>query len=318
MSSWSEWIYLGIGLGLGAGGRWLFSKSKLETWQPIAVRQEVSSPVAQENNQNLLALKAKLKQTEIAYQLAHEISQFKGGFLVRTSHELRSPLSSLIGIHQLILSDLCDDPAEERMFVAQAHSSALKLMNLIDEILAVSRLEHGTSQLEIQPLQLATVLTEVYEVSHLIALDRNIQLKVSLPTAELYILADPRWLQQVLLNLLSACLTQMKEGNILISCQTTPAYEQAQILLDVQLPASAWAEPVDLIQSEQLLTESVFKNSAASPGINLLLAQTLLELMQGRLEIVSCLSAVDDPYTRLQLTIPLVIPEVASLEQEEN
>ena len=81
-------------------------------------------------NDEIEALKEELKQTELALQMAAQMSQFKGGFLARTSHELRSPLSSLIGLHQLIVSDLCDDPEEEREFVAQAYQYALKLMGL--------------------------------------------------------------------------------------------------------------------------------------------------------------------------------------------
>ena len=180
--SWSNWIYLAIGLGLGVSSHWLFSRFKqlgsqgalidlpegqLTTALNSSLNKDISS--AQKDDEDISTLRAKLKQTQIAYNLAREMSQFKAGFLARTTHELRSPLSSLISLHQLILSDLCDNPDEERVFVAQAHSSALKLMSLIDEILEVSRLEHGTIKLEIQPLELATVLTKVYNLTHLIA-----------------------------------------------------------------------------------------------------------------------------------------------------
>jgi signal transduction histidine kinase len=82
--------------------------------------------------------------------MAKEMSQFKAGFLARTSHELRSPLSSLIGLHQLILADLCDSPEEAREFVAQANASALKMVKLLDEVIAVSKTEHGTNRLELR------------------------------------------------------------------------------------------------------------------------------------------------------------------------
>jgi len=82
-------------------------------------------------------------------------------------------------VHQLILSDLCDR-AEERKFLAQAHESALKLVKLMDEILNVARTEHATNHLEIQPLQLAQVLQEVYDLTHLLAANSNFPLQVSL------------------------------------------------------------------------------------------------------------------------------------------
>lgn len=333
---WSNWIYLAIGLGLGVGSRSLFARSNQKSEHPhqdsITTPNPIENPTATTQE---VSLTQKLKQTEIAYQLVQQMSQFKAGFLARTSHELRSPLNSLIGLHQIILSDLCDDPAEERAFVAQANSSALKLINLIDQILEVSRVEHGNSKLEIQPLQLATVLAEVYNLTHLLAANRNIHLHLLPPKAEIYVLADPRWLRQVLLNLLDTCFTQIESGTISISTQSISASElesptfhdqastsgdqaepghqkyhspYAQILLDVNPSIATWSEPSELSQTAQS-NESVLKNTAPSFGMNLLMTQTILELMQSRLEIVNPHQADTDSFTRLQLTIPLIIPE---------
>lgn len=324
--SWSNWIYLVIGIGLGVGSRWLFGKSEdrnqLEGLGGLEDNSQFPNHVAAATTQATspeVGLAEKLKQTEIAYQLAQQMSQFKAGFLVRTSHELRSPLNSMIGLHQIILSDLCDDPAEERTFIAEANSSALKLIDLIDQILEVSRLEHGNSKLEIQPLQLAVVLAEVYNSIILIAANRNIRLHLSPPDSEIYLLADPRWLRQVLLNLLDTCLTYMEEGSISISTSFTSASDQAQVWLDVNLPPTIWSEPVDLSQTAK--SKSVLKNTAPSFGMTLLLTGTLLELMQSRLEIVPFPIAADaDFQTRVQLTIPLMIPEseTTSVSPEGN
>jgi signal transduction histidine kinase len=320
--SWINWVYLGVGLGLGAGSGWLFARSKQPTVSLLAPQEaEQDVPVLQQ-----------LKQTQLAYQLAHQMSQFKAGFLARTSHELRSPLNSLIGVHQLILSDLCDDPGEERQFVAQAYASALKLMKLMDEILDVARTEHATNHLEIQPLQLAHVLQKVYNLTHLLAANSNFPLQVSLPDPEIYILADPHWLQQVLVNLLDTCISQMNQGSICVSTQLTAAPESVHIWLDVQLPAHTWSDPVDLMEYgnkatdysdcflplEHTLKQPVNKYAAPSPGLKLLLSQTLLELMQGRLELLPVPTDADESHSRLQITIPLVIPETASLGQEGN
>lgn len=321
MMSWSNWIYLGVGVGLGLGSRWLFESKQALSPAPLG-NLEVKSqneqliPPTKDANQDVPALLQQLKQTQLAYQLAHEMSQFKAGFLVRVSHELRSPLNSLIGLHQLILADLCDDPAEEREFVAQAHESARKLINLIDEILSVARIEHSTNQLEIQPLELALILQEVYNLTHLLAANSNFTIELSPPEPEIYILADPRWLRQILVNLVDTCITQMDEGSIYVSAQHTPKDALVHIWLDVPLPVSAWSEPIDLIESKPEISEPIKEHIAPSLGMTLLLNQTLLEVMKGRLEILSLSTdAVESNFTRIQLTIPLMIPETASLEQ---
>ncbi len=322
--SWINWVYLGVGLALGVGSRWLFGRRSDYSAAQLACRSKepVSSTVTPEINSSQAAKQdvpalLELKQTQLAYQLLHQTSQFKAGFLVRTSHELRSPLNSLIGLHQLILADLCDNPAEERQFVAQAHDLALKLVKLMDTILDVARIEYATNLLEIQPLQLAYVLQEVYDLTHLLAANNNFRLQLTHPEPEIYILSDPRWLRQVLVNLVDTCISQMESGSICVSAQPIPATELVYIWLDVPLSVSAWSERVDLIEFEHTLNEAVKENPAPSCGLTLLLNQTLLELIQGRLEIFPYPTDADEAhFTRIQLAIPLLTPETAFLEQE--
>ncbi|MBW4666661.1 MAG: hypothetical protein KME60_04265 [Cyanomargarita calcarea GSE-NOS-MK-12-04C] len=150
-----NWVYLVAGIALGMGFRSLFARLK------VSSNSSVASVV---DKQDMSTLEQQIKQTQLAYDMAQEMGQFKAGFLARTTHELRSPISQLISLHQLILSDLCENPAEEREFIAQAHNSANKLMKLIDEILKIARIEHGTNKLDIQPLQLAQQLQEIYQL----------------------------------------------------------------------------------------------------------------------------------------------------------
>ncbi|MEO1432917.1 MAG: histidine kinase dimerization/phospho-acceptor domain-containing protein, partial [Cyanobacteria bacterium J06633_8] len=125
---WNNWVYFGSGLGLGIIiCRVLLNKN-------ISNKLFVSEP-ERENKQNISDLSQRMREVELAYHMAREMSQFKAGFLARTTHVLRSPLNGLIGLHQLILSDLCENPEEEREFIGQAHERALQLLNIIDEIL---------------------------------------------------------------------------------------------------------------------------------------------------------------------------------------
>ncbi|HAA29801.1 MAG TPA: histidine kinase, partial [Cyanobacteria bacterium UBA8553] len=163
-------IYLVVGVGLGLLGS-RFIRSTKEPKEPVvstSINQpeepmvSTSSEPQGTDQENLQPLKEELKQTQLAYQMAQQISQFKGGFLARTSHELRSPLSSLIGMHQLILNDLCDSPEEEREFVAQANNSAKKMVKLLDELIAVAKMEHGKTRLETRSLPLTKVFEDVH------------------------------------------------------------------------------------------------------------------------------------------------------------
>lgn len=306
--NWSDLVYLGVGLVLGTGLRWLSARSANAT--------DISSlVVSKEQPREDTQILQKVKEMQLAYQMAQEMGQFKAGFLARTTHELRSPLNSVIGLHQLILSDLCEDPAEEREFIAQAHERSLKLLHLIDEILNVARTEHGTNKLDIQPLPLAEVLQEVNKLTYLLAANRNFPLRVMLPEPEVYVLADHRWLRQVLVNLVDTAINQMEEGSICISSSLSPTNNVVHIWLDLPTHALPSSESIDLIKNENKSSEITENTAVFSPGMRLLVNQTLLEVMGGKLEIVSSGTAHEstEELTRLQVSIPLMTPEVGLL-----
>ncbi len=298
--NWSNWIYLGAGIALGMVFRQLFVRSSNVS--------SSSSPVAPLDQQDMPPISQQLQQTQLAYEMAREMSQFKTGFLARTTHELRSPLNGLIGLQQLILSDLCEDPAEEREFIAQAHERTLKLLKLMDEILNVARTEHGTNKLDIQPRSLAQILEEVYKLTYMLAANRNFPLQLLPADPEIYVLADYLWLRQILLSLIDIAITQMEEGSIYISSSTLPTNNFVNIWLDLPTHAMPWSEPIDLLKSEDQPSQIDQKNAALSPGMRLLINQTLVEVMGGKLEILP-LTIVKEPpqqLTRLQISIPLV------------
>ncbi|MBE9206687.1 HAMP domain-containing histidine kinase [Nostoc sp. LEGE 06077] len=296
--NWSNWAYLGAGIILGISFRWLFSKS--------ANTNANLSPVVTEEQESVPKLRQEVKQTQLAYQMAQEMSQFKAGFLARTTHELRSPLNSVISLHQLILSDLCENLEEEREFVAQAHEKALKLLQLMDEILSISRIEYGTNKLDIQPRCLDTVFQEVKDLTYMLAANRNFPLQMSPVDPEIYVLADHRWLRQVLVNLVDTAITQMQEGSICVSATVAPNTNTAHIYLDVPANALPESEPIDFIKHNYQPPQTQDEKAILSPGMKLLLNQTLLEVMGAKLEILpnSTASASTEALTRIQISLP--------------
>jgi K+-sensing histidine kinase KdpD len=305
-----NWVYLGAGLAIGIGVRGFFAQAKVTSSSStvLSVDKQQATPI----------LLQQMKQTQLAYHMAQEISQFKAGFLARTTHVLRSPLNGLIGLHQLILSNLCENPEEEREFIAQAHERALKLLKLIDEILSVARVEHGTNKLHIQPLNLSELLQEVHDLTYMLAENRNFPFRVLPPDPETYILADPNWLRQVLITLVESSIAKMEEGSICISTHVAHTSGCIDIWLDIPTHATPLSEPIDLMISKNN-SPAEDENDILLPGMKLLLNQTLLEVMAGKLEIVPFPASEEQAsdVTRLQVSIPLLIPEVEHL-QEEN
>ncbi|MBW4517273.1 MAG: HAMP domain-containing histidine kinase [Timaviella obliquedivisa GSE-PSE-MK23-08B] len=267
--------------------------------------------------QELQALKAELQRSRLAYQMAMEMAQFKAGFLARASHELRSPINSVISLHQLILADLADSPAEEREFISQSYGAAEKMLDVLDQLIHISKTAHGTEQLHLQPVSVHSILVEVKNLTHLQAQNRNLRLAIALPNPEIYVLADPGWFQQVLVSLVDLPIRLMQEGTIRVTTEEVLASQEIRICIEDDRPKSFWSEPLDLLQLLQAKQNNPSQNNHSnhsestllpSPGFTLLMNQTLMELMGGRLEVLAVPSA-DSNVTRIQCSIPWVAGE---------
>ncbi|MBE9178088.1 HAMP domain-containing histidine kinase [Oculatella sp. LEGE 06141] len=336
--SWTNFAFLGIGLLVGLSiGWWLWRFRLGLTPQPHGSATASATTVLSDDSE-MLALRSQLQHAQVTRQLADEMGQFKAGFLARTSHELRSPLNSVISLHQLILSDLCDNPAEERDFVAKAHAAALKMLSLLDELISVSKTAHGSRRLEIQPVQLKALLADVHRLIHLQAKNRSLRLEIEFPEPDLHVMADPRWLRQVLVSLLDTPIALMYEGTIRLTLHPEPATNQIHIWIEDERPSTAWHEAIDLMTStpnqsdrsieallleKERLPDATYSelpedSTSLNPGLGLLLNQMVMEMMQGRLELLatpckqpaakassSAIATADAEITRIQCTLPL-------------
>ncbi|MGB3612570.1 MAG: HAMP domain-containing sensor histidine kinase [Elainellaceae cyanobacterium] len=252
------------------------------------------------------------QQWQLAYHLAAEMAQLKAGFLARTSHELRSPLNSVISLHQLILSDLCDSPEEEREFVSQSYDAAQKLLKLIDQITDLSKLEQGNASLSVTQVDLNELLLEVEQVVQIQAQNRNIRLTIEHPDDPVFVQSDRQRLLQVLIHLLTAPISLMDGGYIHLTVQIEDDYVTIQVA--DQRPATAWSESTTLLDSPPT---SAALNTAASEtlsGLTIMLCQQLMARMDGELVLrqvptddAETIANADQTWTKIDCRMPLAV-----------
>ncbi len=184
----------------------------------------------------------------LAYYRAIAWGQFQGGFLARTAHELRSPLSRTISLHQMILEDLCDDIAEEHQFVAQANTAALQLLDHLDFLTRLSRIEGGSQAPRCQALPLAPVFQSLQELTHLQAQNRSLRLEIIPPAPAVTVWADGDWLLQILVLLVEGAIATSPRGAIHLEVTggepTRP--NPCTLWLWDNRPADSWQEPACL------------------------------------------------------------------------
>ncbi|MEM1172562.1 MAG: HAMP domain-containing sensor histidine kinase [Cyanobacteria bacterium P01_H01_bin.35] len=302
----NDFIFLVLGFGFGLIASRLWSRQESQNLSMSSV--ESSPEESNSDSEQLENILEELKHTQLAYQMASEMSKFKAGFLARTAHELRSPINSMIGGLQLVISDLADDPEEEREFVNQAYNSALKTLGLMDEIIYVAKTEHGTERVNIESLQLSQVFEAVENLTYMQAANRSIRLQISPPEEDVYVLADESRLKQVLVSLIDTAIAQMDQGSVNVSVH--PGWESGYVYIwiDDQRPVSAWSESWDLLKHN--IEEKAEKNMTAdfqlSPGMRLLMNQNLLGMMNGRLEVLATPSDGEESnFNRTQCSIPI-------------
>ncbi len=318
------WLMVGIGLGWAIAQRF---SGKVQSSSPLGKEPAIVNP-----NQ-ALDKGDSVRQLELAYYNLAEIAHYKSGFLARSSHELRSPLSGLIGMHQLVLEHLCDSSEEERDCIKQANASALKMVDVLDNIIDAAKLEHGTLQAQIQPVQLAPLLQKVYRLTHLQAQNRTIRLHVAAPDPEVYVLADPQRLQQALVRLIDTTISELKDGEIHLSLQASSSEQTVCLAIDQPVALETWSDPIGWMQQNPAWKEVIYgmglpeKRVIAelaqvpfpSPGFSLLLAQILLQSMQGKLQVIPLpdqegSQGVENataivPQTRIECILPQLILE---------
>lgn len=258
----------------------------------------------------LETLKKELEATKLAYEMTTQISYLKSGYLAKTAHELRSPLSSLMGLHQLILGDLCEDPQEEREFLQQGFESAKKLVEIIDRIVTVSKIDYGMIPLNLETVCLNNIIEEVHELTEIQAKNYSYKITVKQPETNLFIQGDKNRFVQALMALVDTSLNLMEKGTIIITSQVNEREKTAQVFIDVPCSLRQWEKQQEDLQTSDLTLTSLKEwnnNLQLSPGMTLTLSQTLLEKMGGNLTIVD-ISPENEPetVTRLQCLLPLI------------
>jgi CheY-like chemotaxis protein len=150
---------------------------------------------------------------EQARRLAQEASESKGRFLATLGHEVRTPMTGLLGMNALLLAS--ELSPEQRRQAEAVRRSAQMMLRLVNEALDVARVEAGRLELLPQPVDLGQLLAEVIELQQPVAQSKGLQLSLRLPSeAAQRVRVDALRLQQILLNLLGNAIKFTRAGSV--------------------------------------------------------------------------------------------------------
>ncbi len=219
-----------------------------------------------------------------AQQAAEAATQAKSRFLANMSHEIRTPMNAILGMTHLALMD--EMPARARNYVDKAHRAAGNLLQILNDILDVSKIESGKLTLEETEFQLEHVISQMAEVLGVRAEEKRLELlftaEPDIPTA---LIGDPMRLGQVLINLGTNAIKFTAKGEVIIGCEVKGRGTDQVTLHFWVKDTGIGMNPEQLAQLFQPFTQA--DNSTTrqygGTGLGLAICRQLVQLMQGEI-----------------------------------
>jgi len=142
-------------------------------------------------------------------------SQFKTDFMASMSHELRTPLNSVIGFTDVMLERISGELNEEQeKYLTNVKSSALHLLDLINDVLDISKIESGKIELRIEDVNLSQIINQINTMIKPIYEKKNLKFEVPKFDKKKIIQVDRLRFKEILFNLLSNAVKYTKEGKV--------------------------------------------------------------------------------------------------------
>ncbi|EIJ44264.1 PAS domain S-box [Beggiatoa alba B18LD] len=219
---------------------------------------------------------------------AEAANRAKSAFLANMSHELRTPMNAILGFSQLMQRDAHITPSlQENLEII--NRSGEHLLALINDVLAMSKIEAGRMMLNEQNFDLYHLLNGLHDLFHLQATNKNLNLIFQRPdTLPHYVRTDENKLRQVLINLLGNAIKFTNTGNIsLIITHTKPEADKVRLFFKVKDTGLGIAQH-ELSQLFKAFGQTTTGQQAQEgTGLGLRISQEFVRLMGGEITVES-------------------------------
>jgi len=284
--------------------------------------QDVGKIVYQDEEKKLVAgivteiterkrIEAQLKEAKLQAELAN---QYKNQFLANVSHEIRTPVSGMVGFASLLRKEDLDAETK-KLYIDIIESSSKQLLNLINDIIDVSRIEAGELKINKEPCELHKILKETETMFEQLKHARgkeNVQIRLNLPEKdkELFIVIDPDRLKQILINLIGNALKFTEKGGV----------DFGYIIENDYLKFYVSDSGIGMTDEDLKVVFERFKRSEQAhkkyegTGLGLAITKGILDLLGGSISVES----KEGKGSRFTFRIPYVPAEARDLKAEKE
>ncbi len=227
-----------------------------------------------------------------------EVNQLKDEFLTNTSHELRTPLNSIIGFLTLLSDGYYESEEEMHLFTKNALESSRHLLNVINDILDISKIEAGTMDTNIEKVYAGDLLEEIQSLFEMQAEQKGLVLVCSARKSPLFAAADLQKIKQVLINLVGNAIKFTPEGTVTLTAEPL----RSDILFEVtDTGIGIPVDKLDKVFQKFIQVDGSATRRYGGTGLGLAISKHLVEMMGGKISIRS-----DGPGTgtTIRVTVP--------------
>ncbi|MFH1196859.1 MAG: response regulator [bacterium] len=218
-----------------------------------------------------------------------EISEFKTAFFAKLNHDLRTPISSILGFLSLIEEDLFKNKAELKEFTQKIKIATEQLLELMENNLIVSKIKAGKLELESHVFNLREEIQKVKLLLENDLLNRNLNLTIridnNLPTS---LIGDFVWYKQILINLLTNAIKFTEKGSITLSIKLIEL-KGDKLRFETVVEDTGVGIPDDKLDSifEPYVQLKVSGYRGKGAGLGLQICRELVHLMSGSIKVTS-------------------------------
>jgi signal transduction histidine kinase len=212
-------------------------------------------------------------------------SQFKSEFLTKMSHQLRTPLTGIIGFCEVLIQGMDGEVSRDQaQDIAEIHKSGLLLLELVNDILDLSKIEAGKVAIVVEEVDLPSVVDQVISSMHQIAEKKALRLSSELSSEAKRVLGDPVRVREILTNLVSNAIKFTPAGSV--SIRSMPAGAMAEIsVLDTGIGIEPAAHK-RIFEEFRQASDKISQTYGGS-GLGLSIARKLVELQGGQMGLES-------------------------------
>ena len=231
-----------------------------------------------------LKVEEQTKELALARDQALEGSRMKSDFLTSMSHEIRTPLTAIIGMAELLSeTKLSNDQVK---YVKVFRKAGDTLLNLVNDILDLSKIEAEQLVLENIPFNLLDVIEEAVEIYAIKAAERDVELISRIdPNTDIKRVGDPAHLMQIILNLISNAIKFTEDGHIIVRVRNSGPDELLFSVSDTGVGIQE--EKQQAIFASFTQADSSTTRKYGGTGLGLTISKRLVEMMKGRIWVES-------------------------------